>query len=142
MTNCDPTKVYRDRAEAAERRLAERDHADVLAGIAQREAAAAVAAATQRAADQLVRDAEIESTRRTAWMMHLTDPTDPERFKALVANEFSPVWIESQTPKAGWPAGDGPENHHYSATAREPEPLDDGVVPPLVLRARQMGLGV
>jgi hypothetical protein len=27
-------------------------------------------------------------------------------------------------------------------SAPEPEPLDDGVVPPLVLRARQMGLDV
>jgi hypothetical protein len=74
--------------------------------------------------------------------MYLTDPSDPERFKALAANEFSPVWVENQTPKSGWPEGDGPENHHYSSTAPEPEPLDDGVVPPLLLRARQMGLDV
>jgi hypothetical protein len=64
------------------------------------------------------------------------------REKMLAANEFSPVWIENQTPKTGWPDGDGPENHHYSATVPEPEPLDDGVVPPLVIRARQMGLDI
>jgi hypothetical protein len=29
-----------------------------------------------------------------------------------------------------------------SATAPQPEPLDDGVAPPLVLRARAMGLDV
>jgi hypothetical protein len=46
------------------------------------------------------------------------------------------------TPNSGWLEGDGPENHHYSATAPEPQPEDDGVVPPLVLRARQMGLDV
>ena len=83
-----------------------------------------------------------EAVRRTAWMMYLTDPSDPERFKVLAANEFSPVWVENHTPKSGWPEGDGPENHHYSATAPEPEPLDGGVVPPLVLRAWQMGLDV
>jgi hypothetical protein len=70
------------------------------------------------------------------------DATRPENLDKCLANEFSPVWIENQTPKAGWPAGDGPDNHHYSVTASEPEPLDDGVVPPLVLRARQMGLDV
>jgi hypothetical protein len=35
-----------------------------------------------------------------------------------------------------------PENHHYSSVAPLIEPEDDGVVPPLVLRARQMGLDV
>jgi hypothetical protein len=49
---------------------------------------------------------------------------------------------ENHTPKTGWREGDGPENHYYSATAPEPEPLDDGVVPPLVLRASQMGLDI
>jgi hypothetical protein len=66
--------------------------------------------------------------------MHLTVSTDPERFKALVANEFSPVWIENSTPKTGWPEGDGPEHHHHSAKAPEPEPLDHSVLPPPVLR--------
>jgi hypothetical protein len=42
----------------------------------------------------------------------------------------------------GWPAGDGPEMHEYPGVAPPVEAEDDGVVPPLVLRARQMGLDV
>jgi hypothetical protein len=61
---------------------------------------------------------------------------------SLAANSWSPVWIENNTPKEGWPAGDGPENYSYSAVAPPAESGDDGVVRPLVLRARQMGLGV
>jgi hypothetical protein len=45
-------------------------------------------------------------------------------------------------PKEGWPPGDGPENYSYSAVAPPVEAEDDGVVPPLWLRARQMGLDV
>jgi hypothetical protein len=138
----DPTAVYRERAEAAERRLRERDHQDVLAAAAAREAEANAKTAAQRAADQLARDAEIEATRKAAWMMHLTDPSDPERYKRLVANAFSPTWIANNTPPSGWPVGDGPEQHEYSSVAPPVEADDDGVVPPLVLRARQMGLDV
>jgi hypothetical protein len=60
----------------------------------------------------------------------------------LAANSFSPTWVVNNTPLEGWPPGDGPENHYYSAVAPPVEPEDDGVVPPLVLRARQMGLDV
>ena len=52
---------------------------------------------------------------------------------------LSPPWIEANMPKEGWTPGDGPENYSYSAVAPLIEPEDDGVVPPLVLRARQMG---
>jgi hypothetical protein len=38
--------------------------------------------------------------------------------------------------------GDGPENYSYSAVAAPVEPEDGGEVPPLVMRARQMGLDV
>jgi hypothetical protein len=138
----DPTAVYRERAEAAERRLREHYHQEVLAAAAAREAEAGARDAAQRAADQLARDAEIEATRQSAWMMHLTDPSDPERYKRLVSNDFSPTWIANNTPPSGWPAGDGPEMHEYSSVAPPVEPEDDGVVPPLVLRARQMGLDV
>ena len=54
----------------------------------------------------------------------------------------SAPWIEANMPKEGWPPGDGPENHSYSAIAPPVEPEDDGVVPPFVLKARQMGLDV
>ena len=46
----------------------------------------------------------------------------------------------TNTPLAGWPNGDGPENYRYSSAA--PPIEDDGAVPPLMLRARQMGLDV
>jgi hypothetical protein len=39
----------------------------------------------------------------------------------------------------GWPEGDGPEMHRYDSVAPPVEAEDDGFVPPLVLRARQMG---
>jgi hypothetical protein len=55
---------------------------------------------------------------------------------------FSPSWIADMTPLAGWPEGDGPENYRYSSVAEPIAPEDNGVVPPLVLRARQMGLDV
>jgi hypothetical protein len=122
--------------------IKERDQADVLALIAKREAEAAAKAKAQRAADQLVRDAEIEATRKAAWLLHLTDPGDAERYKQLVANAFSPKWIADNTPPQGWPEGDGPEMHRYDSVAPPVEPEDDGVVPPLVIRARQMGLDV
>jgi hypothetical protein len=57
-------------------------------------------------------------------------------------NAFSLAWITNNTPPSGWPAGDGPEMHEYSSVAPPVEAEDDGVVPPLVLRARQMGLDV
>jgi hypothetical protein len=38
--------------------------------------------------------------------------------------------------------GYGPEMHEYSSLAPPVEAKDDGVVPPLVIRARQMGLDV
>ena len=85
------------------------------------------------AADQQARDAEIEATRKSAWFMWHTSPEQGER---LAANSRSPVWIENNTPKEGWPPGDGPENYSYSAVAPPIESEDDGVVPPLVLRAR------
>jgi hypothetical protein len=47
-----------------------------------------------------------------------------------------------QTPKKGWPPCDASENYSYSAVAPPIEAEDEGIVPPLVLRARQMGLGV
>jgi hypothetical protein len=51
-----------------------------------------------------------------------------------------PAQIEGNSPPQA--AGDGPENHRYSSVAPPVEPEDVGVVPPLVLRARQMGLDV
>jgi len=41
-----------------------------------------------------------------------------------------------------WPLGDGPENYSFSALAPPIEPEDGRVVPPLVLKARKMGLEV
>jgi hypothetical protein len=68
----------------------------------------------------------------------------PEKIQELAANLFSPTWVANNTPPSGWPPGDGPENYIYSYSALAPpvEAEDDGVVPPLVLRARQMGLQV
>jgi hypothetical protein len=63
----------------------------------------------------------------------------PSEDRKLAANAFCVV---NHTQLSGWPPGDSPEKHQYSATAPEPEPLDYGVVPPLVLRARRMGLNV
>jgi hypothetical protein len=51
-------------------------------------------------------------------------------------------WIEANMPKEGGPAGDGPEKYSYSAVRPPIEPEDDGVVTPLVLRARALGLSV
>jgi hypothetical protein len=68
--------------------------------------------------------------------------TSPGQIEKVAANSFSPVWIENNTPRESWPPSDGPENYSYSAVAPLVEPEDDGVVPPLVLRARQMGLDV
>ena len=79
---------------------------------------------------------------RCAYLMYLTDPSVPERFKQLAAHSFSPTWVADNTPATGWPEGDGPQMHRYSSVAPPVEPEDDGVVPPLVLRARQMGLDV
>jgi hypothetical protein len=56
--------------------------------------------------------------------------------------ETNGAWIVNNTPLKCRPPGDGPENYDYSAVAPPVEPEDDGVVPPLVLRARQMGLDV
>jgi hypothetical protein len=42
----------------------------------------------------------------------------------------------------GWPAGNRPEMHEYPGVAPPVEAEDDGVVPPPVLRARQMALDV
>jgi hypothetical protein len=91
------------------------------------------------AADQQARDAEIEATRKTAWLMYYTSP---EHAKELAVHSFSPSWIADMTPLAGWPEGDGPENYTYSSVADPIAPEDNGVVPLLVLRARQMGLDV
>jgi hypothetical protein len=125
--------------EDSMRIIRERDHQDVLALVAAREAEAAAKEAAQRAADQQARDAEIEATRRSAWFMWHTNPEQVDR---LAANSWSPVWLENNTPREGWPPGDGPENYSYSALAPLVEAEDDSVVPPLVLRARQMGLDV
>jgi hypothetical protein len=66
--------------------------------------------------------------------------TRPENFDKSLAK---PAGLDREPhTKIGRPEGDGPKHHHYSSTAPEPEPVDDGVVPPLVLRARQMGLDV
>ena len=125
---------------AANATIREHQMAGVHAGIAKRAAEAATQEAAQRAADQLVRDAEIEATRKSAWFMHLTSPEQIE--KNGWPDSMSATWRENNTPKEGWPPGDGPENYHYSSVAPPVEPLDDGVVPPLVLRARQMGLDI
>ena len=93
----------------------------------------------QRAADQQACDAEIEATCKSAWFMWHTSPEQVER---LAANSWSPVWIENNAPTEGWPPGDGPENYSYDTVAPPIEPEDDGVVPPLVLRARQMELDI
>jgi len=124
---------------AANAQIREREMQDVLAGIAAREAEAAAHDAQQHVADQAVRDAEMEATRKAAWLCYLSGP---EKLQELAANSCSPAWIANNTPLSGWPAGDGPEHHHYSATAPLPESEDDGVVPPLVLRARALGLFV
>ena len=124
----------------ANARLQERDHQDVLALVAAREGDADAREAAQRAADQRARDDEIEAVRKSAWFMHLTSPEQIE--KNGWPDSMSATWRENNTPKEGWPPGDGPENYHYSSVAPPVEPLDDGVVPPLVLRARQMGLDI
>jgi hypothetical protein len=108
------------------------------AAAAAREAEANARTAAQRAADQLARDAEIEATRQSAWVLYLTDLSDPERYKRLVAKSLSPTWIANNTPPSGWPEGDGPEMHEYFSVAPPGEPEDDGVVPPLVIRARRI----
>jgi hypothetical protein len=137
--NWREVQALKDELANANQRLREREKADLLASIAAREAAAAAQEAAQRAADQQARDAEIEATRKGAW---LAWHTAPERIETLAANSFSPTWIVNNTPLEGWPPGDRPENHSYSAVAPPVEVEDDGVVPPLVLRARQMGLDV
>jgi hypothetical protein len=86
-----------------------------------------------------VHDAEIEASRKAAWLLHWSEP---EHVNELAAHSFSPSWIQDMTPLDCWPPGDGSENHYYSAVAPPVEPEDDGVVPPLLIRARQMGLDV
>jgi hypothetical protein len=124
---------------AANAQIREHEVQAVRAGIVAREAEAAAHAAKQRAADQQARDAEIESTRKGAWLAYLSGP---EKIQELAANAFSPAWIANNTPPSGWPTGDGPEMHEYSSVAPTVEAGDDGVVPPLVIRAREMGLDV
>jgi hypothetical protein len=53
-----------------------------------------------------------------------------------------PAWIANNAPPSGWPAGDGPEMHEYYSVELPVEAEDGGVVQPLVLRARQMGLDI
>jgi hypothetical protein len=132
-------RLLQNQLDRATAQIKERDHQDVLALAAAREAETKAKEAAQRAADQQARDAEIEATRKSAWFMWHTSPEQVER---LAANSWSRVWIENNTPKEGWPPGDGPENYSYSAVAPPVQPEDDGVVPPLVLKARQMGLDV
>ncbi len=92
----------------------------------------------ERAADQLARDAEIEATRQGAWRMWYLDT---EQIIAMKGNVSAPR-IEANMPKEGWPPGDRPENYSYGAVAPPIEPEEDGAVPPLVLKARQMGLDI
>ena len=80
--------------------------------------------------------------RRTRKSARLARHTSPGQIETLGANLWSPVWIENNTPKEGWPPGDDPENYSYSAAALSIAPEDDGVVPPLVVKARQMELDV
>jgi hypothetical protein len=138
--NWREVQELKDALAAANRRLQERDRQDVLASAAAREAETKAREAAQRAADQQTRDAEIEGTRKAAWLAHFT--TDEGEYQQLEANAFSPVYVVNHTPLEGWPPGDGPENHSYSAVAPPVESEDDGFVPPLVLKARQMGLDV
>jgi hypothetical protein len=65
-----------------------------------------------------------------------------DRFEKLTANSFSEASLPAACRSRSTSPNDGPENYSYSAVAPPIEPENDGVVPPLVLKARQMGMGL
>jgi hypothetical protein len=97
----------RRRAEWAEGQLRARDRADAEARITAMAKQQKQQDDSANAERQAALQAEIERTRRGAWVVELlknADPTAP-----FDANKF-----EEAIPQTGWPADDGPHNYHFA----------------------------